>query len=580
MRQPLDRTQRNQLERAVIRARDLVEQAAREALTRLGVAAPEAPGYLNDDERKLRNRLRAHARQLGDKLENGHQQTQRLIAEVGYEHWHRMLFAHFLEQNGLLMYDQYTAVSWDELKELVEEEPDYKDEWEMAADLAQKMLPQIFRTDSPVFEIKISTDQRRDLEGLITDLPPAVFQAQDSLGWCYQFWQSKRKDEVNASGVAIGADELSPVTQLFTEPYMVSFLLDNSLGAWWAKRQLQDADLRTAGNEKTLREAAAIDGVPLEYLRFVKVTDKQGEIWQPAGGWFDAWPAEIAELKTLDPCCGSGHFLVALFLMLVPMRMQLEELNAKSAIDKVLADNLHGLELDSRCVEIAAFALALEAWRYPNAGGYRTLPTLNIACSGLDVTAADKEWRELAKQNPDIAEALEWLTSTFKDAPVLGSLIAVKNADYPGKNEGKPAPWQQLHNAKAASDDVAQEAQVTAQGLAVTAQLLAGSYSLVATNVPYLARGRQGDELKKFCEDNYPEAKADLATVFLDRCLEFSPEGGTSTIVLPQNWLFLTSYKKFREKLLNNDSWHLVTRLGAEKGFRVNSSAEVGHSLP
>ncbi|MCE9774006.1 BREX-1 system adenine-specific DNA-methyltransferase PglX [Shewanella algae] len=566
MRQPLDKALRSQLEKAVIRARDLMETAATEALNRLGVEVSDAPAYLNDDERKLRNRLRAHARQLGDKLQpNGKQIIERLRGEMAYEHWHRMLFARFLEQNNLLMLDKYLAVTLENCQEYAEEEG-CKDGWELAGKLAQKMLPQVFRTDSPVFELPIPIDRVRELEDIILTLPTAVFQAQDSLGWCYQFWQSKRKDEVNAAGVLIGADELSPVTQLFTEPYMVSFLLDNSLGAWWAKKQLTDADLRSASDEKTLRQVAAIDGVPLDYLRFVKTEDEQGELWQAAGGWFDAWPQDINALKTLDPCCGSGHFLVALFLMLVPMRMQLEGLDAKTAIDKVLTDNLHGLELDSRCVEIAAFALALEAWRYPNAGGYRTLPALNIACSGLDVSAAGKEWQALAKHNPDISEALAWFTRTFKDAPVLGSLIDVNTAYYEGKAEGKPAPWQVLLDAQAdmqnLGDDEAQTAQVTAQGLAMAAKLLANQYNLVATNVPYLARGKQCDTLKDFCENYYPEAKTDLATVFLERCLDFSPTGGTSTIVLPQNWLFLTSYKKFREKLLTQDTWNLVARLG------------------
>ena len=57
--------------------------------------------------------------------------------------------------------------------------------------------------------------------------------------------------------------------------------------------------------------------------------------------------------------------------MLVPMRMQLDGLSARDAVDAVLRENLHGLELDQRCVELAAFALALTAWRYPDAGGYR-----------------------------------------------------------------------------------------------------------------------------------------------------------------------------------------------------------------
>jgi len=562
MRQSLDKTLRNQLEKVVVRARELIEKAASEALIRLGVETAEAPAYLNDDERKLRNRLRAHARQLGDKLQaNGVQGTERLQAEVSYEHWHRMLFARFLEQNNLLMLDKYLAVTLTDCQEYAEEEG-CKDGWELAGKLAQRMLPQVFRVDSPVFELQIPVDRIRELEDLILTLPSAVFQAQDSLGWCYQFWQSKRKKEVNASGIPIGADELSPVTQLFTEPYMVSFLLDNSLGAWWAKKQLTDADLRSASDEKTLRQAAAIEGVPLEYLRFVKTSDEQGEMWQAAGGWFDGWPQEVCALRTLDPCCGSGHFLVALFLMLVPMRMQLEGLDARRAVDKVIADNLHGLELDSRCVEIAAFALALEAWRYPNAGGYRALPALNIACSGLDVSATTQEWLALARHNPDISEALNWFTRTFKDAPVLGSLIDVNAAYYEGKTEGKASPWQVLLDAKASTDDEAKTAQVTAQGLAVAAKLLSESYHLVATNVPYLARGKQCDTLQNFCENYFTEAKADLATVFLERCINFSPTGGTSTIVLPQNWLFLASYKKLREKLLTEYSWDLVARLG------------------
>lgn len=563
MRQSLDKTLRNQLEKTVVRARELIEKAASEALTRLGVEVAEVPAYLNDNERKLRNRLRAHARQLGDKLQsNGKQSIEHLRAEVSYEHWHRMLFARFLEQNNLLMLDKYLAVTLAECQEYAQEEG-CKDGWELAGKLAQKMLPQVFRTDSPVFELQIPVDHIRELEDLILTLPGEVFQAQDSLGWCYQFWQSKRKEEVNAAGIPIGADEISPVTQLFTEPYMVSFLLDNSLGAWWAKKQLTDADLRSASDEKTLRQVAAIDGVPLEYLRFAKINDEQGELWQAAGGWFDAWPEDISALKTLDPCCGSGHFLVALFLMLVPMRMQLEGLDAKTAVDKVLTENLHGLELDSRCVEIAAFALALEAWRYPNAGGYRALPALNIACSGLDVSAATQEWQALAKRNPEISEALGWFTRTFKDAPVLGSLIDVNTAHYEGKPEGKPAPWQVLLNAKSTTDDEAITAQVTAQGLAVAAKLLSKNYNLVATNVPYLARGKQCDTLKYFCDKYFSEAKNDLATVFLERCLDFSSTGGTSTIVLPQNWLFLTSYKKFREKLLTEDTWNVVARLGA-----------------
>src|SRR5690554_5986822 len=165
---------------------------------------------------------------------------------------------------------------------------------------------------------------------------------------------------------------------------------------------------------------------------------------------------------------------------------------------------------------------------------------------------------------------------TFKDAPVLGSLINPRRS-----KAAQIAQWSELQQllGEALTQDQANqknqadgeisaltnrlEAGIVAQGLAKAASLLSGQYSWVITNVPYLARGKQHDTLKDFCEQHYPEGKNDLATVFLDRCLELCHQGGTASIVLPQNWLFLTSYRKFREKLLKRDTWNLVARLGS-----------------
>ncbi|HIF9307091.1 TPA: Eco57I restriction-modification methylase domain-containing protein [Photobacterium damselae] len=565
MRKALDKALRKKLEDTVVKARDIVEVAVVEVLQRLGVSEAQAPSYLTEEERTLRNQLRAHARQLGDKLKEGKQETECLVNEMAYAHWHRMLFARFLEQNNLLMYEG-TSVTLDECSELAEEEPDCKDGWELAGRLAQKMLPQIFRVDSPVFAVKLSINHVNELEALISALDPATYQAQDSLGWCYQFWQTKKKDQVNKSGVKIGAQELSPVTQLFTEPYMVSFLLDNALGAWWANKRLTQDDLTRANNEQELRELAAIPGVPLEYLRFTQQEDESGNkgIWQPAAGGFEKWPEHLAELKTLDPCCGSGHFLVAVFLMLVPMRMQLEGLSEKQAVDAVLRDNIHGLELDQRCVELAVFALALEAWRYPNAGGYRVLPELQLACSGMSIEEAQKEWKDLAKGDEALTDAIAWMEETFKDAPTLGSLIDPMKA----LQSGSTPSWDLLQSALRGKKEASSEAVTVAQGLAKAASLLSNEYEWVITNVPYLANGKQNKILKDFCEQNYPNSKHDLATVFLQKCMSICKHGGSSSIVLPQNWLFLKSYKQFRKELLTNDSWNFLARLGA-KGFQT-----------
>ncbi|WP_419649305.1 hypothetical protein [Thiolapillus sp.] len=226
-------------------------------------------------------------------------------------------------------------------------------------------------------------------------------------------------------------------------------------------------------------------------------------------------------------------------------------------------------------MELAAFALALTAWKYPNlpspsgrgvggegAIGYRPLPELNLACSGLSVSVAKEEWKQLGLGKKNLTIALDWMHDTFKDAPVLGSLLNPAKTDA-----AKLVHWdefsQTLEHALSLSSPSGrgaggegceqQEATVVAQGLAKAATLLAGQYQWVITNVPYLARGKQNQRLREFCERHYPAAKNDLATVFLDRCLEFcslpSPSGrgaggegaigGTVSVVLPQNWLFL-----------------------------------------
>jgi hypothetical protein len=209
--------------------------------------------------------------------------------------------------------------------------------------------------------------------------------------------------------------------------------------------------------------------------------------------------------------------------------------------------------------------LAFAAWTYPGSSGYRQLPPLHIACSGQAIHISDDELRKLANGNHELYNALEDLRNKFQQAPILGSLIDPKSSMY--QNELFSLDWEEVGPLldsvlRKGQDDDLDEAGIVAQGLAKAASLLAGTYHLVATNVPYLARGKQDQVLKDYCERYHNEAKNDLATVFLDRCLQFCPDGGTTTIVLPQNWLFLTSYKGFRETLLKKETWRLIARLG------------------
>lgn len=553
---PLSSDLRRQLESVVVQARDEAEASARSALAKLAVCAAEPFDHFDAKLRDRRNRLRARGRQVGDvRHANATQSIDLLTQELAYEYWHRMLFARFLAENHLLMHpDGGVAVSLEECKELAPDEG-AADEYVLAARYASRMLPQIFRTDDVLLEIEFAPEQRLALERRLAGLPRETFLADDSLGWVYQFWQLKQKDAVNKTGDKIDGTTLPAVTQLFTEHYMVQFLLHNTIGAWWCGRH---GITGPAGGAGLASGGCQPPGIPdMEYLRWK-------DDGTPTAGTFPGWPKTLAEFTALDPCCGSGHFLVSLFQLLVPLRMRDEGLSAAAACDAVLRQNLFGLELDPRCVQIAAFAVALAAWKYPEAGGYRELPPLNIACSGQGVTGRREEWLALANGDNRLRSGMEGLYDLFEKAPHLGSLIDPRReagdmftAAY---TELQPLLTKAL--AKHAGNADLQAVGVAARGIALAAELLNRTYTLVATNVPYLLRRKQGEVLTEYGEEAAADSKNDLATMFLTRMQSFGASDGAFALVLPQNWLSLVAYKGLRRRLLDTKKWVAVAKLG------------------
>ncbi|HCN68770.1 MAG TPA: restriction endonuclease subunit M [Candidatus Accumulibacter sp.] len=515
----LSAEQRSQLESALRSAREIAESGSSAALAHIGVGDAQPPAHLTEEQRTFRRGLRAHGRSIGDRRQhNGAQEITRLVREVAYEHWHRMLFARYLAERGLLMWDASAAVTLAECHEMASDKTlqlGFNSGWALAGRLASRMLPQLFPSDSSVLALALAPEHQVGLERILASLPPQIFRAQDSLGWAYQYWQAKRKEEVNALQAKVGADELPAVTQLFTEDYMVEFLLRNTVGR----------------HEKP-----------------------------------------PAELRLLDPCCGSGHFLVASFYFLVPLRQELEGLTSRDAVDAVLRDNLFGLEVDPRCVEIAAFALALAAWTYPDEGehplGYRPLPSLNLACCGR------------APVEAEIPGVGAELTARFQQAALLGSLILSGVAEgvlQPGF--AQPGAYRAVNEETVNEpDEDDAERLVAAKGFADALRLLSQRYDFVLTNPPFLGRGRMCDELRAFVESHYYEARHDLGAAFLEQCLRLTKPDGMVGSVIQQSWLFAASYGAYRTKLLEEGRLHLVANLG-EGAFRSTDAAGAFPSL-
>ena len=362
-------------------------------------------------------------------------------------------------------------------------------------------------------------------------------------------------------GVKIGADELPAVTQLFTEPYMVRFLLHNTLGAWWAGKVLAaDPTLfQTAADEDALRTACSFPDYTFDMLRFVR--EGEDGPWRPAAGAFPGWPAEAKSITMLDPCCGSGHFLTEALAILAALRQAEEHRAPADAVAAVLRDNLHGLEIDGRCVQIAAFAVALTAWRI---GGWQPLPLPHIAWVGAPPPLPKREFAALADGDADLEYALGALHDQFTQAPVLGTLLEPSGGDlFEAEKLRRIERLLEPLLAKARKAEPERiEGVVAARGMSDAAAILHRRFTLQATNVPYLGRGKQCAVLAEYIDRKYRDARTDLATAMLERLKLLCSPGGTLCAVSPQNWLFLGSYKKMRLRLLSSSQLNIVADLG------------------
>jgi hypothetical protein len=563
----LTSSQRSTLEKAVKVARTSAEKGAINALKSLAVDQAEPFGHMSPELRTLRNRLRQKGRLLGDTLDQtGTQSLHKISYELAYETWHKMLFAKFLEVNDLLMHPDGVAVTLADCEELAAEEG-HANKWETAMHYASLMLPAIFRPSDPVMQVHFASNDRIELEEIIASIENSIFQAEDSLGWVYQYWQSEEKDRINKSGDKIDGEKLPAVTQLFTEPYMVDFLIDNTLGAWWVSRH-----------------PGAEPPVKFDYLRLL-------EDGTPAAGKFEGWPDKTALVTCLDPCMGSGHFVVSLFLVLVRLRMWEEQISKEEATDRVIKENLNGLEIDPRCTQIAAFNLALTAWKF--CGQYKELPEMNLACSGIAPKGKEEDWVKLVgkverfEDKVRMENGMRQLFRHFQLAPELGSLLDPTTIKADIQTAGLDLLSPVLERALESESDSEQlERGVMAAGIAKGGQLLSKKYTLQITNVPYLGKGKFDKVLSDYVLKNYADAKGDLATVFLERLFKTARQYGTVTTVIPQNWLFLTSYKKYRENLLKNETWNFVARLGSGAFSQISGEVvkaifiSLSHSKP
>ena len=218
---------------------------------------------------------------------------------------------------------------------------------------------------------------------------------------------------------------------------------------------------------------------------------------------------------------------------------------------------------------------------------------MNLACSGIAPKGKEEDWVKLVGKVENendkfrLENGMRKLYTHFQLAPELGSLIdpSTIHADLEtaGFDQLLPVLKKALENER---DHEVVERGVMAAGIAKTGELLSKKYWLQITNVPYLGKGKFDKILSDYVLKNYSNAKGDLANVFFERLLKTAQKEGTITTVIPQNWLFLTTYKQYREKLLRNSTWNCIARLGSGAFSQISGEVvkailiSISHSLP
>jgi hypothetical protein len=444
-------------------------------------------------------------------------------------------------------------------------------------------LPLLFHPDEPVIALKPGVAAMKKCIQLLS-AADEIFTAPDALGWAYQYWNTEEKDRVFAKvrtvkGAKIEKSDIIPVTQLYTEPYMVKFLVQNSLGALWMAMH---------------PESRLCD----DWAYYVRDADRA--------------PMERKSLKSLsflDPCVGSGHFFLEAFDLLFAMYEEEGELKTPCEIcEAILSQNLFGIDIDERAIQIAACALYMKAKEKDRA--FR--PTrINLAATNIHVGADMDHLAAFLDKHPEdkpFQATLRLIFESLRHADELGTLLQIeepvekefrflkalddeekvgppkqtvlfKEMDRP---EQAPLPLDAISYEEWKSGLLArlnahfQEEFVSAdfssrffgetagKGLSLF-DFLSRRYDVVATNPPYMGSKNMGPVVKRYVETHFTPGKRDLYAAFILRCQELAkPETGRVAMVTQQSWMFLRSFADLRaldeEKLKKSKGFKGILR--------------------
>ena len=386
-------------------------------------------------------------------------------------------------------------------------------------DALSDILPGLFEKTNDYLKLLFTPNYNRGvIQDLINEIPASYFDVNEEgqvqiIGWLYQYYNNEPHEKVvNMNGKAIKKDEIPAATQLFTPDWIVRYMVDNSLGKYYLERH-ENSQLKDE----------------LKYLLPSKIESVNND-------------QDISEYKFLDNAMGSGHILIYAFDLL--MKMYLEEgYSKRDAAQKIIENNIFGLEIDKRAFQLAYFALMMKGREYDRRFFRRNVANNLYYFEDLHVSEDFYNFIDNEKTKEDLKK----LAEVFADATELGSIIKIdQDIDTNNlKSTIKKIDFDDsldVFGNKRTKDKILKILSIV--------RIMTNKYETVVTNPPYM--NKFDKNLKKYLRNNYKDYSKDLFSVFIYHNMHLLRDGGYSGYMTPLVWMFIKSYEPLRKDIIDN----------------------------
>ncbi len=387
-----------------------------------------------------------------------------------------------------------------------------------------EILPDYFESECSYLEPLLQLSFH-DEDGIVRSLVDGISEddfreAVEIIGWLYQYYNDARKNEViSLYGGRVKREDVPAATQFFTTDWVVRSMVDNSLGQYWLERNPHSA------LKKKLKYYLGTESVHIDE----KVSPQ--------------------ELKILDPCMGSGHILVYAFDVLIEIYQECGY-SRHDAAELILRRNLYGFDIDKRSYQLACFALLMKA-RSCNSDILSCGIHLNLYDIREGTGIGEDLLAFVADRDEQIKEDLQSILSALHGAAEYGSLIQMEPSDFDRifrrVEDIRQQECENLFSIAYREDTLKKLLPLLKQ-----VRAMAGKYTIVATNPPYL--NRMNKKLKNYVNHYYRDYAGDLFSVFIYRSFDFCIPDGYCAFMTPFVWMFIKSYQKLREYIVKNKS--------------------------